>query len=355
MLGLCILVSASRCGGESRATSNQEAHGSPPRLSCSDGQLSFASDAGSQVLLSAEAPLPYRTVSSGQPQLITYLTDELVPCTIAAGLELHTYADMLPVLSLGSLTVLSSASIENDATARLLLLWPDGRPGWEQASAELLWPLDDSAGPVPYIAVAGSAPDLIFPFGRAPQLVAVDPAQMQERWRITLKADYPVASITVHAVSAEAGLLSLQYDYTVFEFLVFDPDSGRILQRQMLEGQPVTSVVYPGPAYESAAPVIASGSISVDVFFESRDLQRWTFSTAGGELSKAMLDGPGVSRREENPAPLGPLDDAQAAPLPQRLLPEAGSKTWECPAHIDGLGRVLVVDKAGPRWLQLPN
>jgi hypothetical protein len=257
---------------------------------------------------------------------------------------------MLPVIAGGPLIALMSADIRDEAPGRLLLLNSEGTVGWEAQGGELIWPKDLQHPETAYVAIASVDQGLIYQLGAAPQLAAIDSATLKERWRVNLDARFSVAAVDAYVIGETLGLLSLQYDYTAFEFLLIDPRDGRIIRREMLEGQPLSHAVYPGPSFATESGVISNSTLSILVFFESRELQRWTFDGRGAEVHKVRAEEAANAASEENPNPKGDPGEPGRPALPQRLLPAEGGNAWRIPAMQDSQGRVFVIDGQGFGW-----
>ncbi|GEM_PF-4611704 len=365
--GLCLavwLALAASCNEQPQVTTaSTPGYTVAGELSYANGELAYQNADTPQWRLRRRGARPYQIVAPGPPVLVTALDDQLQVTTWALGDRAHRHTGHFPLVCRPPLVALAALP-ESEYLPALgcTLLDTDGGMLWGGRYATLLSPatgsLDRETAYVASADVAGKpAPDLLFPFGSAPYLTALDTTTGRVWWSINLKGGGPVADIQLWGLTAERGLLSLQYDYRRYEFVSFDraPTSGghvEVLDRWPLSGQPLTRIVYPGEFDEPAAVEVEGDYISVAVFADAA-YERWEFDLAAGTLHREPAAPPGDSSREENEAPArgsGPpaVDDP---PFPQHLLPTAAADNWRIPALVDALGRVLVIDEAGAQWV----
>lgn len=290
--------------------------------------------------------------------MVTTCGPDLEPCTYitVAGADTHVYPGWVPLFAQPPLVALAlMPSDEEDLGLGLVLLGPDGGELYLSRNVEPLYPAhtppDLSAM---YAAEAAEDSSLLAPLGTTPQLIALNPATGAEQWRIELAPPYAVADVMLWAELDEWLLLSLQYDYEVYEYLAVHRADGSINGRWVLSGLPAGATVYPGPVWEPAEPERAGTRASVIVYNNAAGAwQRWSFDCAQSTLEQENTDAPGILR-EENPTPVGGAGAPGPgnAPFQQRLLPGATGGTWETAALVDGMGHVLVVDSAGARWAE---
>jgi outer membrane protein assembly factor BamB len=295
---------------------------------------------------------PYRIVSTGAPIVVTAADGDLRVATwaVPANGDPVRHVDLLPSISQPPLTALIPLTESPSGIAEgLSLLAGDGTVSWTDPRADLLWAFAGADPAVAYAAVA-SGDDLIYVYGETPQLTAVDAATGRELWRRGLQPLGPAVDIQLWGLSADHGLLLLQYDYEVFEFVSFARSTGDLLQRHRLDGQPAIRLVYPGPTWEPARVKVTGGSVSLAVNDVEQGYQLWTFDLADGTLDKAALPGFAVTAREENALELAGGSTSGAAPMPQGLLPTETGDNWTIPALLNADGRVLVVDSEGAAW-----
>lgn len=335
-----------------------------------DGQLTYAH--GELAYEHAGLPIwqekrrgvrPYQIVALGPPVLVTALDAELQVTTWAMGDRAHRYSRHFPLVCQPPLVALAALPDSEYLPALgCTLLDADGYMLWAKRYGALLSP---AAGPLDretaYVAVADvaglPAPDLLFPYGSSPYLAALSTTTSRTYWSASLKGDGPVADIQLWGLTAERGLLSLQYDYRRYEFISFDrrpAGSGHVdlLDRWPLSGQPLTRIVYPGEFDEPVTVDIEDGVVSVAVFTDAR-YERWEFDLSRGTLHREAAAPPEVVSREENELPdrgSGPPALVRP-PFPQHLLPTAAAAEWRIPALVDKQGRVLVIDSHGAQWV----
>lgn len=333
-------------------------HGSLERA----GTLLNYTHAGASVTLSVSEPLPYRIVCSSQPALLTTIDAALLPTTWAAAQQPCAYPGMLPVVSMPPLVALQQLPASSDAVATdLLLLGPDGTAIWRDTGCELLWPAaaeqDYLEQPATAYVLRASIGDLVFPYGSTPELLAISLPGGEPTWQLDLKAAGPVAGVELLCVSDTWGLLSLQYDYQIYELLRFQLSDGSLGPRWRLSGQLAARIVYPGALEEPLDVKLRGQRLSVAVIAGSQKYETWDFDLSAGKLHKYPLHTPPAIRREENSAAVGgdAAPDPAEPPFPQGLLPAASGEQWSIPALVSSQGEVLVIDADGARWISLPD
>lgn len=304
--------------------------------------------------LAADAPVPYAIVAAGPPALVTTCGADLAPVTYAAADPPVAYSDMLPLLCEPPLVALIPLpDMETFLPAGCTLLKPDGTVLWAAPGCELLAPETGVRDPsVAYIALSRDG-DTLATFGR-PHLAAIDTRTGRQLWDAPLDAPLATVEVLLWAIDDAHGLLSLQYGYDAYEFVVFDRASGKLGQRYALTGQPATRVVYPGAADEVSWVALHGTQAEVLVYPVQGGAQLWRFELADGSLQQeAWTQALPAPRREDNALAVG----GSAAPGPpqppfvQGLLPAQSGDAWRIPALSDAMGRVLVIDAAGARWV----
>lgn len=328
-------------------------------LNFADGTLSYQCDGRQQWSRSQEA-VPYRIVCLGPPALVTTAGPDLAIATLAVGDEIHRYPDMYPQLVRPPLVVLNGLPVvEEQADRRTVLLAADGTASWSAQRAQLLWPAaEPKDADVAYFVVPDPAGveagtlELVYPWGQNPRLVAVAAGSGAERWRAPLKPSAPLADVELWGLSGEAGLLSMQYDYQVFEFAVFAQADGEQSSRQWLMGQPATQLVYPGEFSEPLGTAVGDSTVSLAVYTAEGNSERWTFDLDSGELAVAPFTPPARASREENELPPGGAGPppGRRPPFKQALLPTQGGRAWSIPALVNSRGEVLVVSGEECLW-----
>jgi len=361
-LVLCLLLPAACPARPSPPATEPAAFPAAGELVWDGAQLSYANSPTAKPRpLAGVSPLPYQTVCLGPPALVTVLDSALVPTTWAAADSPHQYVDMLPALVKPPLCALTQfPAAEMPGLPGMLLLKPDGSVAWQGESSELMWPAaaEESYFSQPAVAyiVAAEGGDLIYPYGSTPQLVAVNTADGSELWRADLKAPAAAAGVTLLALSPQWGLLCLQYDYQVYEFVRFSCADGTVGPRWPLPGQVATRIVYPGQLDEPLSAQLTGDRLELTVIVDNQGYAVWSFDLATGELSKQAASAPASIRREENQLPVGGegVPGPPAPPFPQRLLPSAvADQPWRIPALLNAAGDVLVIDADGARWAEL--
>ncbi len=318
-------------------------------LSLVAGSLAYA--VGGQELWRREIQNvePYCVVCFGPPALVTTVAADLTVTTHAVSQSCYDYPGMYPQVATPPVVVLSELTSELFAVLpRTVLLGEDGAITWSGKAAEYLPPSLENSDDVAYFAQAAPAgslyQDILFPFGDTPLLTAVDPASGIELWLVELDALASVANVELWALTPEWGLLSLQYDYQLYEYLCFDRCTGEVYAQHELAGQPATRLVYPGAFAEPAALSLDGDSVEIGVFLVNGTPQMWRFNLKQGSLERGEFAAlPTV--REENQLPVGGVGapGPGSAPYSQRLLPEASGNQWQIPALTDSNGAVLLV------------
>jgi hypothetical protein len=292
---------------------------------------------------------PYCVVCFGPPALVTTVAADLTVTTHAVSQSCYDYPGMYPQVATPPVVVLSELTSELFAVLpRTVLLGEDGAITWSGKAAEYLPPSLENSDDVAYFAQAAPAgslyQDILFPFGDTPLLTAVDPASGIELWLVELDTLASVANVELWALTPEWGLLSLQYDYQLYEYLCFDRCTGEVYAQHELAGQPATRLVYPGAFAEPAALSLDGDSVEIGVFLVNGTPQMWRFNLKQGSLERGEFAAlPTV--REENQLPVGGVGapGPGSAPYSQRLLPEASGNQWQIPALTDSNGAVLLV------------
>jgi hypothetical protein len=331
-------------------------------LAWADGTLSCLDADGKTLWQRANAKAqPYQVVCVGRPALVTTLSETLTPTTWAVGSAgvITAYPDNLPQMVRPPLVALAGMRTEaHVGLAGLTLLAPDGTAIYQQQGVELLWPVaaDPAYAAQPDVAyvVEGSGDDPVFPYGSQPLLIAVDCGSGAEKWRIDLGATAPVAGVDLWCVGQQWGLLSLQYDYRVFDFLRLALPGEQPGPRWQLDGQPQSGVVFPGPADEPLGIVLNGDILTLPVIEQSVGRQNWVFELPVAQLLKEPGSVPQSITREENATPLGGSGppDVNNPPFPQQLLPtSAAGQPWHIPALCDEQGRVLTIDERGASFV----
>jgi len=289
---------------------------------------------------------PYRIVALGPPALATTCGPDLTPTTWAVSDTATAYPGMLPALCLPPLVALSPLPNLDDPDAPgVILLGPTGSVVWQAEAAELLLPETGEADRATAYIVSGKG-DLAYNFGAEPRFTAVEASSGHVLWQTALEPRSPVAGVVLWGADSAHGLLSLQYDYELYEFVRFDLRDGSLGERWQLVGQPAFSLVYPGPSDEPSSASLAGSKLSVLVFPQTGPREKWTFELASGEFARSPDQGaPPPSRREDNPLPEegSGTPSPSAPPFPQRLLPTESGTAWRIPALLSPDGRALVV------------
>ncbi len=366
-LGGLLLALAAACPAQHDRQAAALAGGAPGQT-CVQGTLAWqagalaytaAPDTPAQPV-PATGALPYQIVYTGQPALITTCAAELSPVTYAIGAasEITAYPGWVPQLAQGTLialTPIADSVVGNGLGVQLL--GTGGGVLYRNDAAVLLAPAGGAACATAYILEAGAPDDLIFPFGDAPRLMAVDTGSGECLWTTGLQPAAPAADAQLWAILDGQLLLSLQYDYELFEFLVLSRSDGTVLKRTQLKGIPAGANVYPGPVFDPQPPEISGPRARLAVYNDQAGAwQRWEFDCAAGTLEQQDC-APPVTLREENAHPVegAGTPGPDGAPFPQRLLPAAAGAVWSIGALTDGAGRVLVVDSAGARWIAVED
>jgi hypothetical protein len=325
------------------------------------GELEYRRAGAASWRLTADAA-PYQVVCLGPPALVTTAGSDLAVTTLAIGVGVHRYDGLYPLLAEPPLTALSGLpAAEGGVLTRTVLLDSDGMAVWSGDNASLLWPLAEPADSgVAYFAQAGplssthgAEPDLLFPWGDQTRLLAVDAASGALRWEVPLEPAGPVGGVELWGFSGGYGLISLQYDYRVFEFIVFSARDGALGARHRLRGQPATQLVYPGAFNQPLAVTAADGTVSLGVYPDGGGTERWQFALASGELLVEPAEQSAPFAREDNDLPASGrgAPDPAAPPFPQALLPAAAGEAWQIPALVNSRGQVLVIDGGECRWI----
>lgn len=320
------------------------------------GVLSVVSESG--VLWHEPVPdaRPYRVVALGPPALATTCGPDLMPTTWAVSDTATAYPGMLPALCLPPLVAISPLpNLDDPYAPGVMLLGPTGSVLWRAEAAELLLPQTGEADRSTAFVVSGQG-DAVFTFGTEPRLTAVEASSGHVLWQTALAPRSPVAGVVLWGAEGAHGLLSLQYDYELFEFVRFDLRRGSLGERWQLVGQPAFSLVYPGPSDEPSRTSFAGSKLSVLVFPQTGPRETWAFDLASGELARSPDQGaPPASRREDNPLPEegSATPGPPAPPFPQRLLPTESGTAWRIPALITADGRALVVEGETARLVKL--
>ncbi|MBN2082510.1 PQQ-binding-like beta-propeller repeat protein [bacterium] len=354
LLGTCLDVPAVQPepAGDTPDTARGELVVEAGALSYSDGRTVAALD-------DVTGAVPYRIVTTGPPALVTTANEQLEVTTWAVGEQCTAYPDMYPLVVQPPLAALAGLPVrEYEYLGPVVLLDTGGQVAWRHDNAVLLWPPDPPAETdVAYLALpdarALAAGDLLFPLGEDPRLVAVEAATGRELWRTALEPLAAVAGVELWQLTAEDGLICLQYDYLAYEFVVFRRADGVLTARFKLVGQPATRLAYPG-GFDDPLPLAYDGAcVGVAVVNAEGSAQRWWFDLAAGTCETAQLTLPARAFSEENPLPIGGTGapDPAAPPFPQHLLPTATGDTWRNAALVDAAGRVLVVTTEGCVWV----
>jgi hypothetical protein len=331
----------------------------------SGGELEYRRAGAASWRITTDAA-PYQVVCLGPPALVTTAGSDLEVATLAIGASVHRYDGLYPLLAAPPLTALSGLpAAAGGVLTRTVLLDGDGLAVWSGNNASLLWPLaapEDSG--VAYFAQAGplasthgAEPDLLFPWGDQTYLLAVDAASGARRWEVPLEPAGPVGGVELWGLSGGYGLISLQYDYRVFEFIVFRARDGALGARHQLLGQPATQLVYPGGFNQPQAVTAADGTVGLGVYPDGGGSERWQFALATGELLVEPAEQSAPFAREDNDLPAGGrgAPDPAAPPFPQALLPAAAGEAWQIPALVNARGQVLVLAGGECRWLGADN
>ena len=318
------------------------------------GILTFSDSGGAYVAKEVPGALPYQVVAFGPPAIVTTVGPGLEVATWALADEAHEYRGMIPLVVEPPLIALAPVVLPYDSNVgALTLLAANGEAAWTSEHSELLWPEHTYAEPgVAYVVTTGGG-DPLFPFGEQVGLVSVDASTGHVIWSQDLDAAFATAGVQLWALTEHWGLLSLQYGYESYEFISFSRKDGSLGLRRMLEGQPATSLVYPGPVEEPFEIKVDGEAIGLRVFLNEGISQWWAFDLAGGELARSGSAPPGAILREENDrAPGGSsVPGPDDPPFPQRMLPAAAGPSWTIPALVDGQGRVLVIGDDGAHWV----
>jgi hypothetical protein len=334
----------------------QSESGPSYELACGATGLSTMRDGELLATIPADAPVPYAIVATGPPALVTTCGSSLRPVTYTAGDHPQAYPGALPAVCDPPLVALSP--LPDPATGQVagaILLKPDGTVLWNAPESELLMPgcgmIDTN---VAYAVIAHDG-DILTPYGR-PDLVAVDTTTGHQLWSVDLLARAETVAVELWALDARYGLLSLQYSYEDYEFVSFDRSTGALGQRTDLTGQPATVLVYPGLDEEPSSLELRDGAVEILMFPVNAKAEIRRFDLSTGEMSKAPAGEIPAPRREENAMPVGGsgAPGPAAPPFPQAILPTQTGVEWRIPALVDALHqRVLVVDAAGARWVEI--
>lgn len=353
-LGL-LLVALAQCPGTAGSTADGATAEQRAELAYANGTLRCVRDGVELFSIAAADAAPYRIVALGPPALLTTCGADLQLAVWAVGGEAHRYPGMLPVACQPPLVGLAwLESAETEPLSGCTLLNAQGEGVWSGKDCELLVPVAEAGGDTAYVIQAHGG-DLISPFGQSPALTAFESASGRERWSTKLKTDWTVAGVDLWALGPKLGLLSLQYGYEEFDFVLFRLDTGRELARHAFKGQIAYRLVYPGPDAEPASLVLDAGVARLLVQPSGGALEDWSFDLRSGALSKTAATAPGLGlRREENLLPVGGrgAPDPSAPPFPQTWLPVAGGSAWRIPAYMDAGGRVLVIEGGAAKWVE---
>ena len=304
--------------------------------------------------------LPYQIVALGPPTLVTTCGTDLVPCTYALdrNAAISAYPGWVPQLVQGRVAALAPVVNSGDVLGLgVILLNTDGSTLLRENHGMLLNPVNSAGSDTTYVVVSGKDGALLAPFGSEPELVVTDPLTGNKLRRIGLSPRFPVVDVVMWGEFDGCLLISLQYDYEMFEFISLSCGTWEELARWQLTGIPGGATVYPGPGWEPQAPESDGARAGVLVYNSSRlTWERWELDCATGALEQAACPPP-ETLREDNPLPVGGegMPGPGSAPFPQRLLPVACGNEWVIDALTDSAGRVLVVDSAGARWVALGN
>lgn len=325
-------------------------------LSLVVGSLAYAVDGREVWRREVQDVEPYHVVCLGPPALVTTVAADLTVSTHAVGDGCVSYAGMYPLVAEPPVVVLSELMAETESgLARTVLLAADGAVAWSGDAAAYLAPALAVDTQVAYFAQASAVdemyPAILFPFGDAPRLTAMDAANGAELWSVDLEALAVVADVQLWALTRERGLLSLQYDYQYYEFFCFDRSTGEVYTQHMLAGQPATRLVYPGAFAEPAALSVDGDNVEIGVFLMNGTPQMWRFNLKQGSLERGEFSSLPTAR-EENQLPLGGAGapGPGSEPYSQRLLPEASGDQWQIPALTSSSGAVLLVVDGKASW-----
>lgn len=338
------------------ATVVRGAGGAHAELVYRQGQLCACLAGATGTAITADKPVPYAIVALGPPMLLTTCGTDLRPVTYAAADPPVAYPDTVPLLCDPPLVALMPLpDMETFEPVGCILLKPNGSVLWQGQACELLTAdCGVQERGVAYLAIAHDGSTLT-PFGR-PRLAAIDTASGKELWRADLAASDDTVDVHLWALDEQHGLLSLQYSYESYDFVAFDRPTGKLKERHNLAGQPAIRLVYPGPAEEPSQVKLQGDTVEILMFPLASQAEVWSFNLATGGLAQAKLAGgipaPG---REDNALPVGGQGAPGPAkpPFPQVLLPTQSGGDWRIPALVDAQGRVLVVDAAGARWVEV--
>jgi hypothetical protein len=305
--------------------------------------LKYLDARGAERGIEAVGPVPYRVVALGPPIVVTTIGSDLLPVTYAGAEQFQRYAAYLPEPSAPPVVALSPAG--SGPNTDLLLLKPDGGVGYSFPGGEYLSPASNCDPNTAVTAVPSADADLLMPLGKQPEIVAVECDSFTQRWAYRVESEWPSAGADLFALSTGGLLIALQHDFEKYSFLVLSED-GRLLSSIGFEGQPVVSLVWPGPQPITNFARCGAYWAELGVVEQGRDRKVLRFSFRDGTMKKLDVKMDGAPARDERELIVTDVGER----VEQGLLPTAIGPHWSLPALCNTRDEVLVVDSSGAAW-----
>jgi hypothetical protein len=293
--------------------------------------------------------VPY-AVQLKTPLVVTALLAGLNPCSVVAtGASAKSYGGYLPQWTgegiavlfrlPNALTGVSSAAVVLDSEGAEVWISATGKSGMFLEPATTAPEIDEH--PAPIYTVTWQGGDAIFPFGDSPQLHRLGPLPTKGGWTshdLHLAAKGRLADIELLAANPHGALLLLQYDFEVFEFITLDSEPLSISGRWMLEGQPLTRLIYPGPGDAYADLTLEGDVVQLAVVNKpAGQYENWQFDLAAATLFASRSAAP--STRAEDVS----ASTCEGSKFPQTILPAGTKPPWSCPAIYSSSGEEVLV------------
>jgi hypothetical protein len=348
-----LLLTAAACPKSTHTATERALPPQDAYLAFDSGTVRLISQGEAISTITRPGTVPYRVVREADPAIVTTCGANLVPRTFVIGSEISQFDDMLPQLVEPPVIVLFTVSAEEDTPGgRIVLIGLDGLPVYQSHNAQVLLPAEGPAGSP--VLVAPTADSFLKPFGETPTVLAVDPITGKIAWGVEPPVRTAPDDIELLCTTRGFGLLSLQYGYTLFQYLSVNLETGEMAELHDLGGQPFATIVQPGtmPAYRGLTA--SDGVAELLVFDEQLGAGMLSFDLAGGTVEFTAREVSGPVTVEENVMPIGGgLAQPEAPPYPQSLLPTEFGDDWTITALTDG-ARYLVIDGDGAAWVNFP-